>query len=137
MNEIDMYLFFNDRTSEKIYKFSYFLIVSILITIYIIFMYKYQTYYTIKGKMINNQLEIKMNLKDAEYLKNNHYLLIDNKKFNYQINDVSKLYVDSNYHNYLYFYLKIDNLNNIDNYIYEIKIPKDNKILAMYVKDYL
>ena len=28
-------------------------------------------------------------------------------------------------------------LTNIDNYIYEIKIPKENKVLVNYLKDYL
>ena len=42
-----------------------------------------------------------------------------------------------NYQNFCYLYLKADNLTNINNFVYDIKIPKENKILARYLKDYL
>ena len=56
----------------------------------------------------------------------------------YKITHINKeLYVDDNYKNYCYIYLKVNNLTNIDNFVYDIKIPKENKILAKYLKDYL
>ena len=135
MDDFDNYLFVNK--CHKIYKINYILIVIILITIYIIFTYQYQTYYQVKGKMIDNKLEIKIYVKDIPYAVNNDHLLIDNKTYDYQIIDISNLYIDDDDNNYCYLYLEIINLYNIDNYVYEIKFPKENKRLIAYLKDYL
>ncbi len=136
MDEIDFCLL-DGKQYTKIYKFNYILIVIILISSYIICMFEYQTYYLFRGRMIDNQLEIKVPVEDIEYFKNNHYLLIANQKYRYKITDISNLYIDDNYHNYLYLYLTIPGLSNVDNYIYEAKIPKEKKRMAKYLKDYL
>lgn len=134
--EIDLIL--NRKKYPKIYNTSLIILIIILVFIYIIFTYKYQSYYVIKGKMINNKLELLVNINDIKYIKNSTNLSIDNKKYSYLLNTISnEIYVDENYNNYKYVYLKVNNLTNIDNYVYEIKIPKENKILAKYLKEYL
>ena len=134
--EIDLIL--NRKKYSKIYNTSLIISIIILVFIYIIFTYKYQSYYLIKGKINNNQLEILININDIKYIKNNNYLNIDNKKYSYKLTTISNdILVDDNYNNYKYIYLKVNNLNNIDNFVYEVKIPKENKILAKYLKDYL
>ena len=87
--------------------------------------------------MIDNQLEIIINIDDLKYL-NRNVLYIDNKKYQFKVKMISKeLVIDSEYNNYRYAYLEVSNLKNIDNYVYEIKIKKENKRLAKYLKDYL
>ena len=134
--EIDLIL--NRKKYPKIYNTSLIILIIIIVFIYIIFTYKYQSYYVIKGKMINNKLELLVNINDIKYSKNSTNLSIDNKKYSYLLNTISnEIYVDENYNNYKYIYLKVNNLTNIDNFVYEIKIPKENKILAKYLKEYL
>ena len=134
--EIDLII--NRKTYPKIYNFTYVLLVVLLITIYIIFTYKYQTYYFLKGRMINNEIELLVPISEVEIIQNNHNLIINNTRYNYKITDISKeLYLDNDFQNYCYLYLKIDNLSNIDNFVYNLKIPKENKILAKYLKDYM
>ena len=134
--EIDLIL--NRKKYPKIYNTSLIILTIILVVIYIIFTYKYQSYYVIKGKISNNELELLVNINDIKYIKNNKSLTIDNNIYSYKLNHISnELFIDENYNNYKYIYLNIDNLSNIDNYVYEVKIPKENKILAKYIKDYI
>ena len=56
MIDIDTYLILNNKKYSNIFKTNYILMAIILLIIYIIFTYEYQTYYLIKGVMINNQL---------------------------------------------------------------------------------
>ena len=134
--ELDLIL--NRDKYPKIYKTSFIITIIVIIFIYIIFTYKYQTYYLVQGKMIDNKLEIIVLTNDIKYIKNNHELMIDNHTYSYKLNSISsELYVTNDYKNYQYIYIEIDNLSSIDNYVYEIKIPKENKIIAKYLKDYL
>ena len=137
-NPLEIDLIINKNKYSKIYNFNFILLIIILIIIYIIFTYKYQTYYLTKGRMINNELEVLIDIKDLKYIKNNNQIIIDNHVYIYNLSRISKeLYIGENYDNYCYTYLKINNLTNIDNYIYEIKFPKENKVLVKYLKDYL
>ncbi len=134
--EIDLII--NRKKYPKIYNFTWVLLVILLITIYIIFIYKYQTYYLVKGRIINNEIELLIPTQEVAIIQNNHNLIINNTKYNYKITHINEeLCIDDNYQNYSYIYLKIDNLSNIDNFVYNLKIPKENKILAKYLKDYL
>ena len=134
--EIDLIL--SRKKYSKIYNTCFLILTIILVFIYIIFTYKYQSYYLTKGKMINNKLELLVNIDDIKYIKNSTILSIDNKMYSYKLDSISNdIYVDENYNNYKYIYLKVNNLTNIDNFVYEIKIPKENKILAKYLKEYL
>lgn len=137
-NNLELDLILERKKYPKIYNTNLIIIIIILIFIYIIFTYRYQTYYITKGKIENKQLKISVNISDIKYLKNSNKLLIDNQIYYYKINDISKeVYIDENNNNYKYLYLKIFNINNIDNYVYEIKIEKENKLLAEYLKEYL
>lgn len=137
-NVLEIDLILNRKKYSKIYNIFLIILTIILIFIYIIFTYKYQSYYLIKGKIINNKLELLVKINDIKYIKNNTNLKIDNTIYSYKITTISnEILIDENYNNYKYIYLNIDNLSNIDNYVYEVKIPKENKILAKYIKDYI
>ena len=127
----------NRNNYGKIYNINLILITILLISCYIIFTFKLETYYYFKGKISNNELEITVNLDELEYLNNNNTLFINGIKHTYQISNISNLYIDDNYNNYLHVYLNVSNLSNIDNYVYSFKILKDNKNLAKYLIDNL
>ena len=134
--EIDLIL--NRQKYPWVYNITFIISTVMLIFIYIIFTYHYQTYYLIQGRITNNKLELFIPVTDMKYIKNNQKLEIDKQTYFYKINSIdSELYVSDDFINYQYVYLDVYNLSNIDNYIYRIKIPKENKILAKYLQDYL
>lgn len=139
MNEIlDIEIILNNNKYHKIYSISTILIICILIFIYVTTLYNYQTYYITKGKIIDNQLELIVPLDDIKYITNRSNLMINNKIYNYKIINISnELYIDEAYNNYKYLYLEVKNLNNINNYVYELKIKKENKKIIEHLKDYL
>ena len=136
-NDIGIDLILNRKNYGHIYKINCLLILILLIFAYVIFTYKYQSYYISKGKVIDCKLELMIDNDDIKYFENTNYLYIDNDRYNYRIDYISSLYVDEDYHNYVYIYLNIINMICTDNYVYEIKIPNENKLLAEHLKDYL
>ena len=138
MNEnLEIDLILNRKVYSKIYNLTSVITIILLIFIYIIFTYKYQSYYISKGKMKNNKLELLVNIDDIKNIQNNNILLINNKPYAYKISSIdSELFLDDFYDNYQYIYLEINGLTNIDNYVYEIKIKKSNKTIAEYFKEY-
>jgi len=139
MNEIlDIEIILNKNKYHPIYNIGIILILILLIFIYITTIYKYQTYLITKGKINDDYLELLVDIKDIKYLSTTNELIIDNKIYNYKIISISeKLYVDELYNNYKYVYLEVNNLNNINNYVYEVKFKKENKKIIYYIKDYL
>ncbi len=88
--------------------------------------------------MKNNELELLVSIDDIKYFKDNNKIIINNHEKTYKITKINKeLYIDDNYNNYKYIYLSVKGLKNIDYYTYEVKIPKECKTLAKYIKDYL
>lgn len=139
MNDIiDIEIILKRKKYPKVYSIGIILIVILLIITYIIFTYKYQSYYITYGKVVDNKLEVLMPLEDAKYLKSNSLIELDNKSYNYTINSISNdIVVDASYKNYQVFYLNINNLSNLNNYAYQVKIPKENEIIAKYLKKYV
>lgn len=135
---LDIDIILSRKKYPKIYNIGIYLLVVILITFYIIFTYHYQTYYLSIGKAISNKLELYVDTNDLKYIKDNNIIELDNKKYFYKIDNISNnLYVDDNYNNYLVIYLNIDNFSSLDNYVYEVKIPKENKRIYKYLSRYL
>lgn len=139
MNDIlDIELILQKQKYSNIYNIGVILLIIILIFLYISCTYKYKTYYITKGTIQNNQLEVLVNIDDFGYVVNNNILEINGNRYKYEVNNISEnLYVDENLNNYKYFYLNIDNLNNKNNYVYQIKLEKENKKIIEYIKDYL
>lgn len=140
MNEIlDIEIILNNNKYHKIYDISTILIICICIFIYATTLYNYQTYYITKGRIVDNKLELIVSLEDIKYITNQNNLILDNNKtYSYKILRISdEIYLDEVYNNYKYIYLEVNNLNNIDNYVYDLKIKKENKKIIEYLKDYL
>lgn len=138
MNDIlDIEIILTRKKYPKIYNLGIIISIIILIFIYIIFTYNYQTYYISKGKVLNNNLELLVNIEDIKYITNNKVIILDGQAYNYIVSSISNdLLVDETYNNYQYVYLKISNLNTLNNYVYEVKIPKENQKLVKYFKKY-
>lgn len=139
MNDIlDIEIILKKQKYHQVYNIGFILIIILLISIYVSFIYTYRTYYISKGTMINGNLELLVNIDDIKYITNNNSLKINNISHNYIVKEISKeLYVDESLNNYKYIYLKVNNLNNIDNYVYDVKLVKENKKLIEYVKEYI
>lgn len=138
MNDIlDIEIILTRKKYPKIYNLGIIISIIILIFIYIIFTYNYQTYYISKGKALNNNLELLVNIEDIKYITNNKVIILDGQAYNYIVSSIGNdLLVDETYNNYQYVYLKISNLNTLNNYVYEVKIPKENQKLVKYFKKY-
>ena len=139
MNDIlDIEIILKKQKYHFIYNMGLILIIIISIFIYVSYIYKYKTYYITKGTIKDNNLELLVNLNDIKYISNNNVLEIDNVLYSYHINKISEdLYVDDSLNNYKYIYLNVDNLSNINNYVYEVKLEKENKKIIEYIQDYL
>jgi hypothetical protein len=139
MNEIlDIEIILKKQKYPFVYNIGVIIIIILLIFLYVSFTYSYKTYYITKGTIKDNYLELIVNITDMKYITNNNIVTIDNKLYHYSINKISEdLYVDELYNNYKNIYLKVDDLYNVNNYVYEIKLVKENKKLIEYLKDYV
>ena len=139
MNDIlDIEIILKKQKYHPMYNIGLVLLVILSIFLYISCIYKYQTYYITKGTIKENTLELLVDINDLKYILNKDILIIDNKQYKYHINSISeKIYVDEYLNNYKYVYLKVDNLSNINNYVYEVKLQKENKKIIEYIEDYL
>ena len=139
MNDIlDIEIILKRQKYHPIYNVGFILIIIIISFLYISFVYNYKTYYITSGTMDNGTLKILVNVDDIKYINNNHQVKIDDSLYEYYISQISEeLYVDESFRNYKYLYLKINNLNNVDNYVYAIKLLKENKKIIEYLREYL
>ena len=137
-NILDIDIIIDRNRYSKVYNFSLVLFVILLITLYVILTYRYQTYYLLKGRIVSNELELMIPINDIKKIQENDQIIIDGKSYYYKVTRISEsIYIDNNYENYCYLYLKVDMITNIDNFVYDVKIPKENKALVKYLKDYL
>ena len=139
MNDIlDIEIILKKQKYHAIYNIGVILIIILVTFLYIAFIYSYQTYYVAKGTMIDSNIKLLVKIDDIKYIANNNKLKIDNQSYEYNISKIDEeLYIDESLINYKYIYLKVKNLNNINNYVYEVKIPKENKKIIEYLKEYL
>lgn len=139
MNDVlDVEIILQKHNYPKIYNIGTTLIIITFIFIYISFIYNYQTYYITKGTIIDGSLQLMIKIEDIQYFTNNDKIKINDIFYNYSIKKIDEeLYVDESLNNYKYIYLNIDNLNSINNYVYEVKLEKENKKIIKYIQDYI
>ena len=139
MNDmLDIEIILKRQKYSYIYNVGIVLIIILIIFIYVSFIYEYKTYYITKGVVKNNKIELLVNVDDIKYISNNNILKADDILYSYQIDEISEnMYVDETYNNYKYVYLYVNNLSYINNYVYSLKLEKENKKIIEYIKDYL
>lgn len=139
MNDIlDIEIILKKQKYGFIYNAGIIMIIIITIFLYISSIYKYKSYYITKGTVTDGYIKIIANIEDIKYFNSNNYIQINTINSKYTIAKIDeKLYVDENFNNYKYIYLKVENIKDIDNYVYEIKLLKQNKRIIDYLKDYL
>lgn len=139
MNDIlDIEIILKKQKYGFIYNIGFVLIVFLSAFTFISCLYKYKTYYVSKGIMEDGYIKVMVLVDDIKYISLNDKLEIDSIRYNYFISKIdSELYVDDNYNNYKCLYLKVDDINNLDNYVYELKFVKENKKIIEYLKDYI
>lgn len=139
MNDIlDIEIILKKQNYGFIYNIGFSLIVVLLIFLYVSFVYEYKSYYISKGTIQDGQLVLLVNLDDLKYITSNNNLKIDSDNYKYIVDKISEeLYVDEELNNYKYVYLSVNNLNNINNYVYEVKLVKENKKIIKYLKEYI
>ena len=139
MNDIlDIEIILKKQKYGIIYNIGFILIIILLFFLYISCVYEYKTYYISKGTISDGLLKIVININDIKYFTNNNKLQIGNTIYDYKVSHISEeLYVDESLNNYKYIYLDVKLLNNLNNYVYEIKLAKENKKLIEYLKEYI
>lgn len=139
MNDIlDIEIILNKQKYPTIYNIGFLLTIILLVFLYISFTYQYKTYYIAKGTMVDGDIKLFIQIDDIKYFTNNDKLIIDNVSYDYIVDRISEeIYVDETFNNYKYVYLNVKSINNINNYVYEIKLVKENKTIIEYLKEYL
>lgn len=139
MNDIlDIEIILKKQNYGSIYNIGFSLIVILSIFLYVSFVYDYKNYYISKGTIQDGQLVLLVNLDDLKYITSNNSLKINSDNYKYIVDKISEeLYVDEELNNYKYVYLSVNNLDNINNYVYEVKLVKENKKLIKYLKEYI
>ena len=139
MNDIlDIEIILKKQKYHMIYNFGWILLIVLFVFIYVSCIYSYKKYYVINGVMENGFMKLFVELDDIKYITNNDILKTNSVAYKYHIKEIGEdLYVDNSFINYKYIYLKVDNLYNIDNYVYEIKLLKEEKKIIEYLKEYI
>lgn len=139
MNDnIDIEIILRKQKYHPIYNIGTILIIILLVFLYVSCTYKYQTYYITKGTIKNDKLELLVDINSIKYIYDNNILTIDNINYQYYLESISEeLYLDESLNNFKYLYLNVNHLSNIENYVYELKIKKENKRIIEYLIDYL
>jgi len=139
MNDIlDIEIILKKQKYHMIYNVGTILLIILMTFLYVLFVYNYKTYYINKGTMIDGNMKLLVDIDDIKYITRNNILKIESDRYEYNIKEISEeIYLDESLNNYKYIYLKVNNLNNINNYVYEIKIVKENKKIIEYLKEYL
>lgn len=139
MNDIlDIEIILKKQKYSIIYNAGFVLVIIVLIFLYISFIYQYKSYYITKGTMLDGQLRLLVSIDDLKYVTDNNKIKVNSQYYEYNISKISEeLYVDESLNNYKYIYLDVKNLNNINNYVYEVKLVKSNKKLIEYLKEYI
>lgn len=139
MNSIKSYIILNKKTSNII---NMFILISlmIVITLIVITQFKYIKYYEIKGMVVKNNDDYKLQLYIApdklNVIKNNKKIIIEEKEYEYKINSIDNEYTINNYLKVI-IDIKLLEKDKINNNILQIKIQESNKKLFYYIKNYL
>lgn len=125
-------------------KKGYIFLIIILFSSFFALPYKYKTFINLNltVKLIDNEYMFTTYIKnkDFKYLINNSKLIFNNKEYSYKDIIISEEnYVDKDNDSVKLVYLKTDleSIYLIDNYMMTAKIEKEEKMIIIYILDYI
>lgn len=137
---IDSYIILNRKTNLIIKCFVFNICVIIVLIIWGINTFEYQSYFHIHSKILNFNsyylMEVLIPEKEVNQIIKKNKLLIGNKEYVYNIYEISNNTIYKDNINYQKIYLDVSRLDDIykfNNYRLEIKIPKEKKKMLDYL----
>lgn len=139
---INSYIILNRKTSLIIKSFIFNTLILIIIVIWGINTFYYQTFIQLHSKILYFDsyyfMEVLVPVKEVNQITEQNQIIIDSKQYNYKFYkiDPNAIYVDNI--NYQKVYLKILNLDDIyliNGYETNVKILKDKKKIIDYLKN--
>ena len=136
---IDGYIIMNRKTNLIIKMFVFNISIIIILVIWGINTFYYQSYFHIHSKLINFNsyylLEVLIPEKEVNQITKENVLLIGDKVYNYSVYKIDDSIIYRDNINYIKLYLDVYDLEEkymINNYRLDIKIPKENKKIINY-----
>lgn len=125
---------YDELINIKYHLYHVFIIVTIIVLIISIFLLNIKVYnaFNTKGYIKNNKLVINIPIKNSNIIINGKYLKIDNKKYNYEIENISEILLSNNI-NYQEVILNIEN-DFKENTIIDVTIYYDLEKVATKIK---
>lgn len=136
---IDGYIIMNRKTNLIIKMFVLNISIIIILVIWGVNTFYYQSYFHIHSKLINFNsyylLEVLIPEEEVNQITEGNVLLIGDKVYNYSVYNISDSITYQDNVNYIKLYLDVyclDEKYRINNYRLDIKIPKENKKIINY-----
>lgn len=139
MNYIDSEIILNRKIKDIVYVYVIIIIIIVLSLIILSMLFNYKTYYKIKGIIIyeNNNYYTKLYipLDDIKYIVNNNFVIIDNKKYQYQVDNINSEYLTDNSNSYqiITLLINIPSKYKLSNLTLNLKFIKENKKIINYI----
>ena len=125
---------YDELINIKYHLYHVFIIVTIIVLIISIFLLNIKVYnaFNTKGYIKNNKLVINIPIENSNIIINGKYLKIDNKKYNYEIENISEILLSNNI-NYQEVILNMEN-DFKENTIIDVTIYYDLEKVATKIK---
>ena len=139
MGYIDSEIILQRKISPIVYVYIMFIIVIILSLIIFFMLFRYKTYYTIKGIVTkeeeNNNILLDVPLDYMIYITNNNIVIIDKKEYDYEIVYIDSEYFTDNLTTYqvIKINLDIEKKYQFNNLTLKLKFIKDDKKIIDYI----
>lgn len=139
MDSLDTLIILKSSNNILIKRFILLVTILLLLIAYILFSFNYQSYYETIGIIAkvedNYYLVVYNDINKNKYLTNNNYLIINEKKYSYDIEKIETDIQVQNQINYQLIYLNInlEEKYQLENLILYLKIPQDDKPIIKYL----
>ena len=139
MGYIDSEIILQRKISSIVYVYIMIIIVIVLSLIIFFMLYRYRTYYTIKGIVTKEEencyILLYVPLDYIMYITNNHVVIIDKKEYDYEIVYIDSEYFTDNLTTYqvIKINLNLEKKYQFNNLTLKLKFIKDDKKIIDYI----
>ena len=136
---IDSYIILNKKIGLTVYVYIMIIIVITLSLTIFLTLFKYKTYYKVKGivEKVEDDFYIRLYipLEDISYITENTFVIINNKKYKYTINSIFEEYITDNFNTYQMILIKVNipSKYRFNNLSLELQLLKENKRVIDYI----